>query len=80
MGSVRKARIDAILGDDFNKLLDKLGVKEGFESGQYRCHVCGDQVGVSTVRIVFPLSEDEIGFVCQKSNCIAEYKLIARDE
>ena len=66
MGSIKKTQIDAILGEEFYKLLDRLGVKEDFESGRYRCQICDDQVGVNNVLIVFPLSENEVGFVCRK--------------
>ena len=39
MGSLKKTQIDAILGEESDKLLDKIGVKEDFESGKYRCHI-----------------------------------------
>lgn len=75
MGSIKKTHIDAILGEEFYKLLGRLGVKEDFESGRYRCQICGDQVDVNNILIVFPLSENEVGFVCRKPKCLAEYKL-----
>ena len=75
MGSSKKTQIDAILGEEFNKLLDKLRVREDFEAGKYRCHICSDQVYVNNVLIVFPLSESEVGFVCKKPKCVIEYKL-----
>jgi len=75
MGSLKKTQIDAILGEEFYKLLDRLGVKEDFESGKYRCHICNDQVGGNNVLIVFPLSENEVGFVCRKPKCLTKYKL-----
>ena len=74
MDSLKRTQIDAILGEEFDKLLDNLGVKYDFEAGKYRCHTCGDQIGVNNVLIVFPLSESEVGFICRKPECLTEYK------
>ncbi len=71
----KKIQIDAILGEEFYKLLDKLGVREGFEAGNYHCHICGDKIEVKNVLIVFPLCENDVGFICRKPECITRYKL-----
>ena len=71
----KKIQIDAILGEEFYKLLDKLGIREDFEAGKYSCHICGDQVGIKNVLIVYPLSENDVGFVCRKPECVAQYQL-----
>ncbi len=75
MGLPKKTQINAILGEEFNKLLDRLGVREDFEAGKYHCHVCGDQVGENNVLIVFPLSENEVGFVCKNPKCVIKHDL-----
>lgn len=79
MSLPKKTQINAILGEEFDKLLDRLGAREEFEAGKYRCHICGDQIGVGNVLLVFPLSENEVGFVCRKLECIAKYKLNLRE-
>ena len=74
MGKPKTTQIEAILGEEFLEVLDKLGVKEGFEAGKYSCYVCGETVGINNVRILFPLSEDEVGFICNKPKCTVKYK------
>jgi hypothetical protein len=74
MTSLKKTEINAILGEEFNKLLEKLGVLEEFKAGKYRCVFCGDQLSTENVLIVFPLSENNIGFVCKKPECMGKYK------
>jgi len=75
MGSLKKTEINAILGEDFDKLLERLGVWQDFNDGKYRCQFCGEQVGTKNVLIIFPLSDNEIGFICKKAECLTKYKL-----
>ena len=75
MGLPKSIEIRAILGEEFDKLLDKLGVRDDFVAGKYKCHICGEPIGVNNVRVVFPLSENEVGFVCEKPECVIGYKL-----
>ena len=75
MGLYKRTRINAILGEEFDKLLETLGVMEDFKAGKYRCNVCKDKVTANNVLLVFPLSENEVGFICNKPKCIIEYKL-----
>lgn len=79
MGLPKRTQIYAILGEEFDKLLDRLGIREEFEAGKYCCHNCGDQVAANNVLLVFPLSENEVGFVCRKPDCIINYKLNLRE-
>ncbi len=74
MSSQKKVEINAILGEEFDRLLDRLGVRGEFEAGTYHCHICGDQVRANNVLLVLPLSENEVGFVCKKPGCIMSYK------
>lgn len=74
MTSSKKIEVNAILGEEFDKLLEKLGVLEEFEAGKYRCVCCGELLTRENVLIVFPLSESNIGFVCEKPECVAKYK------
>lgn len=79
MGLPKRTQIDAILGEEFEQLLDRLGAREEFEAGKYRCHICGGKVEVNNVLLVFPLSENEVGFVCRKPECIIRYKSNLRE-
>jgi len=74
MTTLKRTEINAILGEEFDKLLERLGVLEEFEAGKYRCVCCSEQVGREDVLVVFPLSESNIGFVCKKPGCVAKYK------
>jgi hypothetical protein len=75
MSIYKRTRINAVLGEEFDKLLETLGVKEDFEAGKYCCNVCKDKVTADNVLLIFPLSENEVGFICNKPKCITEYKL-----
>jgi hypothetical protein len=70
----KKVEVNAILGEEFDKLLETLGVLGEFEAGKYKCVSCGEQMRRENVLIVFPLSESDIGFVCEKPGCVAKYK------
>ncbi len=74
MSSDKRFEIDAILGEEFIELIDSLEVKDEFEKGVYNCIICGDKVDYKNVLIVFPLSQDEVGFVCKKPECVVNYK------
>lgn len=74
MTSPKKIEINAILGEEFDRLLETLGVLEEFKAGEYRCICCGEQLRRENVLIVFPSSESNIGFVCEKPECVAKYK------
>lgn len=74
MKTLRKTEINVILSQEFDKLLQSLGVWEDFEAGKYSCVACGDRLNRENARIVFPLSENDIGFVCQKPECMAKYR------
>jgi len=67
-------QIDAILGEEFIELLEELGVSDEFNNGKYKCHICDDKVDLENVLIVFPKSEDDVGFICKKSTCFVAYK------
>lgn len=75
MSLKKRTQVNAILGEEFEKLLETLGVKEDFEAGKYRCQVCKDKITAENVLLIFPLSENKVGFICNKPKCAAEYKL-----
>jgi transcription initiation factor IIE alpha subunit len=75
MDSTKNTKIDAILGEEFIQILEKLSVKDAFEAGKYKCSICGEILTYKNVLLVFPLSENDVGFVCKKPECITRYKL-----
>lgn len=77
MRLLKSKELNAVLGEEFIALLDKLGVKAEFEAGKYNCQICGEQVGSDNVLLLLPLSDNELGFVCRKPDCIIKYKLAA---
>lgn len=74
MTSLKKVEVNAILGEEFDRLLETFGVLEEFEGGKYKCVCCGELLTKENVHIVFPLSDSDIGFVCKKPGCVAKYK------
>lgn len=74
MTSSKKVKVNAILGEEFDKLLETLGVLKEFEVGKYKCVCCGEILTKENVLVVFPLSDSVVGFVCNKPGCLAKYK------
>jgi hypothetical protein len=74
MTKPKNMEINAILGEEFDRLLETLGVKQDFETGKYKCSVCGDIVSAINVSMIFPINEKDIGFVCRKTTCGSVYK------
>ena len=74
MTPIKRTEINAILSEDFDELLAKLGALQEFEAGICACVVCGDRLSRQNVRIVFPASENSVGFVCDRPECVAKYR------
>ncbi|MBN2075950.1 MAG: hypothetical protein JW762_10410 [Dehalococcoidales bacterium] len=70
----RNVEIDAILGSEFDELLRDLEVYEDFVAGKYNCHICGDIVNENNVTVIFPISQNEVGFICSKAVCLNRYQ------
>lgn len=71
--------INAVLGEEFDELLSKLGIREAFVRGEYNCKICGQAVTTDNVLLIFPVPHEEVGFVCRKPECIIEYSVSTRD-
>ncbi len=69
-----KTEINAILGEEFNKVLTDLGVFEGVNLGEYKCQVCGDKMSFKNILLIFPLTEKMVGFICKKPSCLIKYR------
>lgn len=71
----RDAEVDAILSEDVSRLLGELGIRDKFERGEYQCHVCNDIMSYENLKLIFPLDNDQTGFVCNKPECFVEFIL-----
>ena len=70
-----KLEMSAILGEEFDRLLHKLGIAEDVKLGKYKCHVCGEQINLENALLIFPLLNDKVGFVCDRPLCLRKYKM-----
>ena len=70
MAGTNKIAINAILGEEFLRLLEKLGIVDDVKLGKYKCHVCDDQIGLENALIIFPITDKEVGFICDKPLCL----------
>lgn len=71
--------VDALLDEQFGKLLTSLDIREAFEDGQFKCFICGDGINHTNVKAAFPVSEThEVGFLCNKPECLMEFALTER--
>ena len=66
---MQQTTVKAVLSEDFERLLEVLGVLEDFKAGQSRCATCHDVVTADNVREVFPLPNYQVGFHCSKLEC-----------
>lgn len=69
MTLANRTEVSAILGEEFEELIDALGVKEAFHRRRFTCSYCHDVVDASNVLLVFPKKERQVGFVCTKPEC-----------
>lgn len=65
--------VSAVLGEEFDKLLDVLEVRNEFDEGKYKCQRCGDVVRRENVVLIFPLPGRRVGFLCSKPECVLDY-------
>ena len=69
----RQKEVSAVLGEDFDQLLSRLGIRSEFEAGNYKCQNCQQSITVNNVLLVFPIPEREVGFLCRNPECVVEY-------
>jgi hypothetical protein len=67
--------VDAILTEDIKKLLEELNLRKDFEAGKCRCLVCNDIVDYKNLKLVFPMENRQVGFLCNKPQCFVEFTL-----
>ena len=69
----RQKEVSAVLGEEFNQLIDQLGIREEFADGKYRCKNCQQSISWDNVLLIFPLPKREVGFLCRNPECVVEY-------
>ena len=78
MQNIKRIEIDAVNSKDLTRILESLEIRDGFDNGKYKCAICGDVIGYENVRLIFPLPERVVGFICKQPPCMLEFTL--RDE
>ena len=74
MSMAKTKEVNAILGEEFDALLDGLGIREQFESGHWSCANCHGPIDRDNVLLIFPLPDRKVGMLCRKSECVVEYR------
>ena len=73
MISNRQKEVNAVLGEEFDQIIDQLDIRPAFEAGEYQCQHCHETITKDNVLLIFPLSGREVGFLCQNKECVVEY-------
>ena len=74
MAIKRNISIDAVLSEDVARLIDQLGLRDRFERGDCCCHICNDTMDYTNLKLIFPMEDQKVGFLCNKPQCFAETK------
>lgn len=69
-----KVGIDAILDEEVDTLLDRLGIKEQFNAGGFRCSVCGRVITHENLKLIMP-SGTHFEFLCGNPLCVVRFAL-----
>ncbi len=71
---MKKHKVRAVHDDDLFEFLDSIGLHQALDSGEIRCHVCGEQVTVDNLQAVLPLT-NEIALVCSDAACVKRIEI-----
>lgn len=64
--------INAVHERDLDNLLQRLGVKEKFESGVFKCKFCNEVITKQNLYSILPESGG-INFICDKPACVIAF-------
>lgn len=67
--------VDAVLSEDVARIIEGLGLREEFERGECHCYICNDIVNYTNLKLVFPMENHKVGFLCNKPRCFVEFTL-----
>ncbi len=77
MQNIRKLK--AVYKDDLLGLLEKLEIKEEFETGHIYCKQCGQTISHANIGLIIP-SGGVVEFVCNSAECIEQNKVRREEE
>ena len=69
----RQTEVYAVLGEEFDQILDQLDIGSAFEAGKYDCQNCHETINKENVLLIFPLVGQKVGFLCKDKKCVVEY-------
>lgn len=75
MSAEDRINVDAVLSEDVMRLIEELNLRKEFEGGECHCHICNDIVGYTNLKLVFPMEDRKVGFLCNKPQCFVEFAL-----
>lgn len=75
MGIRDTVKVDAVISEDVARLIERLGLRKEFGNGECHCVVCNDIVNYTNLKLVFPMQDREVGFLCNKPQCFVEFVL-----
>ena len=65
-------RVDAVLEEDLDTLLERLGITDKFNAGGFNCQVCERPITPRNLKLIIP-SGNTIRFLCDKPSCIVAF-------
>ena len=65
-----KQVLSAIMDEDMNAVLAKMGLLRPFEEGQISCCQCGKQVTLKNLQFILPQEGGGAQVVCDSTDCI----------
>ena len=77
MASVKTTEVNAILSEEFDQLLEVLGIGDQLKHGAFRCESCLGPITRDNVMAIFPLPERKVGFLCAKLECSVDYAAVS---
>ena len=72
MTNKENKEINAVHERDLDNLLQRLGVKEKFENGDFKCKFCEETITKQNLHSILPESGG-INFICDKPACVIAF-------
>lgn len=67
---MKQERLNAVLDEDLQQLLKKVGEFERIERGEVYCSCCGIPITLKNIQILMPLADGAFEYVCQSAACM----------
>lgn len=69
---LQKKEVEALHENDLRSMLNSLDLLADFETGKFRCAVCGDSITNSNIGAIISIS-GKIMFSCSKLECLRKF-------